>query len=84
MDEIKVGDEVRIIGKESAASKENNNKIGIISEINYHGETDRMYCCIILKNGGKISTWLNEVELYEKRNKVYGIALFMMKGVVKC
>jgi hypothetical protein len=84
MNEIRVGDEVRIIGKESAASKENNNKIGIVETISVHLEANKLYCWINLESGEKTSIWLDECELVEKRNRVYGIALFMMKGVVKC
>jgi hypothetical protein len=83
MNEIKVGDEVRIIAKDSGESKVWNGHIGFIKQIEPHPEIDKLWCLvdIQIKN---ISIWIDEVELVEKRNKVYGIALFMMKGVVKC
>jgi pectate lyase len=84
MNEIKIGSKVKIIGKESSDSKIYNDQIGIINEIGFHNENNKEYCWINLDWGGRIPIWLDECELVEKKNKVYGIALFMMKGVVKC
>jgi hypothetical protein len=83
MNDIKVGDKVKIIYKDSGESKIFHEQEGFIKQIEQHPEIDKLWCLVDIKVKN-ISVWIDEVELIEKKNKVYGIALFMMKGVTKC